>query len=179
MGRMQLQLSFASAIAPLMLLIVASAQSAGASAVSGNFNQGWQFHRFERENDVVAVEKVPAAQWQTVTLPHTARIEPRLVNDQWQGIALYRKEFSAEPSWRGKRVWLRFEAAMNIARVSVNGKEVLTHLGGYLPFVVDLSDRLRFDAPNVVTVWLDNRDNAITGPKAMHVLDFKDRKSVV
>lgn len=140
--------------------------------VSGNFNQGWQFHRFERESDEVAPAQIPAAQWQAVTLPHTARIEPRIVNDQWQGIALYRKEFAAEPSWRGKRVWLRFEAAMNIARVNVNDKEVLTHLGGYLPFVVDLSERLRFDAPNVVTVWLDNRDNAITGPKAMHVLDF-------
>ncbi|MET0532982.1 MAG: glycoside hydrolase family 2 TIM barrel-domain containing protein, partial [Steroidobacter sp.] len=107
-----------------------------------------------------------------MSLPHTARIEPRIVNDQWQGIALYRKEFTAEPSWRGKRIWLRFEAAMNIARVSVNGKEVQTHLGGYLPFVVDLSERLRFDASNVVAVWLDNRDNATTGPKAMHVLDF-------
>jgi beta-galactosidase len=78
---------------------------------------------------------------------------------------------------------------MNIACVSVNGKDGVTtameggsagnapsncqpHLGGYLPFVVDLSERLRFDAPNVVTVWLDNRDNAVTGPKAMHVLDF-------
>jgi len=146
--------------------------SAPLPEVSGNFNEDWQFHRFERETDEVASDKVPAAQWQTVTLPHTARIEPRIVNDQWQGIALYRKEFVAEPSWRGKRVWLRFDAAMNIARVSVNGKQVMTHLGGYLPFVVDLSDRLRFDAPNVVTIWLDNRDNAITGPKAMHVLDF-------
>jgi beta-galactosidase len=140
--------------------------------VSGNFNRGWRFHRFERETAEVAADQVPATAWETVTLPHTARIEPRIVNDQWQGIALYRKEFAAEPAWRGKRVWLRFEAAMNIARVSVNGKEVLTHLGGYLPFVVDLSERLRFDAPNVVSVWLDNRDNAITGPKAMHVLDF-------
>lgn len=147
-------------------------QSAPLSEVSGNFNQDWKFHRFERESDEVAADRVPSAQWQSVTLPHTARIEPRIVNDQWQGIALYRKEFTAEPSWRGKRVWLRFDAAMNIARVSVNGKEMLTHLGGYLPFVVDLSSRLHFDKPNVVTVWLDNRDNALTGPKAMHVLDF-------
>lgn len=168
---MQSQFSFTTALAALVLLSVAWTPQARAG-VSGNFNEGWQFHRFEREADVVAAEKVPAAQWEAVTLPHTARIEPRIVNDQWQGIALYRKEFTAEPAWRGKRVWLRFEAAMNIARVSVNGNEVLTHLGGYLPFVVDLSERLRFDAPNVITVWLDNRDNAITGPKALHVLDF-------
>ena len=139
-------------------------------ALSGNFNEDWQFHRFERESDEVPVDKVAA--WESVTLPHTARIEPRIVNDQWQGLSLYRKRFNAEPAWRGKQVWLRFEAAMNIARVSVNGREVLTHLGGYLPFVIDMSERLRFDAPNEITVWLDNRDNALTGPKALHVLDF-------
>lgn len=140
--------------------------------VSGNFNEGWQFHRFERESDEVPVNKVPAAAWESATLPHTARIEPRIVNDQWQGLSLYRKRFDAEPAWRGKQVWLRFEAAMNIAKVSVNGREARTHLGGYLPFVVDLSERLRFDAPNEITVWLDNRDHALTGPKALHVLDF-------
>lgn len=144
--------------------------SAPLPEMSGNFNEGWQFHRFERDSDEVPADKV--AEWASVTLPHTARIEPRIVNDQWQGLSLYRKRFNAEPGWRGKRVWLRFEAAMNIAKVSVNGREVLTHLGGYLPFVVDLSERLRFDGPNEVTVWLDNRDNALTGPKAMHVLDF-------
>lgn len=144
--------------------------SAPLSEVSGNFNEGWQFHRFDRESDEVPADKV--AEWESVTLPHTARIEPRIVNDQWQGLSLYRKRFNTEPAWRGKRVWLRFDAAMNIAKVSVNGREVLTHLGGYLPFVVDLSERLRFDAPNEISVWLDNRDNALTGPKAMHVLDF-------
>lgn len=185
---MGLRLSFASAAVLALVAWTCSAQS-GLSATPGNFNGGWQFHRFERETDEVSADKVPEAQWQAVTLPHTARIEPRIVNDQWQGIALYRKAFNADPAWRGKRVWLRFEGAMNIACVSVNGNEKSTtakdggsagdarsncepHLGGYLPFVVDLSERLRFDAPNIVTVWLDNRDNAVTGPKAMHVLDF-------
>lgn len=165
---MRLQLGLATVV----LCLIACMVEAAVPEIAGNFNGGWQFHRFERETDEVAAEKVPAAQWQPVTLPHSARIEPRIVNDQWQGIALYRKEFNADASWRGKRVWLRFDGAMNIARVSVNGKEVVTHLGGYLPFVVDLSERVRFGASNVVTVWLDNRDNAITGPKALHVLDF-------
>ncbi len=149
-----------------------SVSSAPMPEVSGNFNEGWQFHRFEVESDEVPAEQVPAAAWEAVTLPHTARIEPRVVNDQWQGLAVYRKRFNTDPAWRGKRVWLRFDAAMNVAKVRVNGREVLTHLGGYLPFVVDLSERLRTNAPNEIILWLDNRDNAITGPKALHVLDF-------
>lgn len=130
------------------------------TAARGNFNGGWEFRR------------LPAQEWEKVTLPHTAKIEPRIVNDQWQGDAEYRKRFPADNAWRGKRVWLRFEAAMNVAEVRLNGRLLTKHLGGYLPFVVDLSERLRFGEDNEITVALDNRDNKITGPKPMATLDF-------
>ncbi|WP_407676469.1 glycoside hydrolase family 2 TIM barrel-domain containing protein [Povalibacter uvarum] len=143
---------------------------AQAKSTLGNFNGNWQFHRAA---DVDAdVKSIPSSQWVEVTVPHTARIEPRIVNDQWQGIAFYRKAFAAEPSWRGKQVWLRFEGAMNVAEVRFNGRVVTTHLGGYLPFVVDLTKGLKFDAANELVVRLDNRDNAVTGPKPLKVLDF-------
>jgi beta-galactosidase len=139
----------------------------------GNFNADWDFHRFDtRPAKGFRVTDVPDSEWEKVTLPHTARIEPRIVNDQWQGDAVYRKRFAANESWRGKRVWLRFEAAMNKADVWFNGKRVTTHLGGYLPFVVDLTKRLRFDGDNEIVVWLDNRDNPVTGPKPLKILDF-------
>jgi beta-galactosidase len=130
------------------------------AAVRGNFNGDWEFR------------KLPAQEWEKVTLPHTAHVEPRIVNDQWQGKAEYRKRFRAEDAWRGKHVWLRFEAAMNVAEVRLNGRLLMRHLGGYLPFVVDLGERLRFGTDNEVTVSLDNRDNEITGPKPMKTLDF-------
>ncbi len=126
----------------------------------GSFNDDWQFRR------------LPTQEWESVSLPHTTKIEPRIVNDQWQGIAQYRKRFRAEDNWRGKRVWLRFEGAMNVAEVRLNGRLMSRHLGGYLPFVVDLSERLRFGADNEITVTLDNRDNEITGPKPLATLDF-------
>ena len=46
------------------------------------------------------------------------------------------------------------------------------HLGGYLPFVLDLSDRLRPGREHLLAVRLDNRDNPITGPKPLAQLDF-------
>ncbi len=135
----------------------------------GNFNAGWQFHRFAApETDP---RDLAPADWEEVTLPHTTRVEPRVVNDQWQGFAVYRKRFDTDPQWRGKRVWLRFEGAMNVARVSLNGKMLVEHLGGYLPFVVDLSEILQ-PGSNELIVQLDNRDNAITGPKPLKLLDF-------
>ena len=148
--------------------VIANAVMSGA----GNFNADWRFHRFETPPQRQRVEEVAESAWESVTLPHTARIEPRIVNDQWQGLAVYRKQFAADPAWRGNQVWLRFDGAMNIARVQFNGRDVATHLGGYLPFVVDLTRRMRTDAANEVVVWLDNRDSAITGPKPLEVLDF-------
>lgn len=141
-----------------------------ALAAEAPFNSGWQFHRID---DGSAPEAPPAnASWSLVSLPHTSRIEPRIVNDQWQGIAFYRRRFDAPASWRGKTVLLRFEAAMNVASVSVNGRRVTEHLGGYLPFTIDLTPHLHLGRPNEVLVRLDNRDNEITGPKPLKQLDF-------
>lgn len=127
------------------------------------FNDGWAFHR-----DGAAFDRARA---ETVTLPHTARIEPRIVNDQWQGIAWYAKRFDAPKAWRGQSVLLRFEAAMNVAEVWANGRAVATHLGGWLPFTVDLTPHLKTGGANEIRVRLDNRDNAITGPKPLKELD--------
>ena len=55
---------------------------------------------------------------------------------------------------------------------ALNGRQLATHLGGYLPFTVDLTDALNFTTTNELTVQLDNRDNAITGPKPLKILDF-------
>ncbi len=134
-----------------------------------SFNNDWQFERSDQPFDTATFAPERA---ETVTLPHTTRIEPRIVNEQWQGTAFYRKSFIAPHKWRDQSVYLRVEAAMNVAKVSVNGTEVITHLGGWLPFTIDLTPHLRFGVRNDILVRLDNRDNAITGPKPLAELDF-------
>lgn len=138
------------------------------------FNEAWRFHRVE---EGVSDEQFPEQEfddtaWDAVSLPHTARIEPLVVNDQWQGTCWYRKRFTAPAGWKGNRIWLEFEGAMNVADVWVNGSHVVQHLGGYLPFVADITDMIHRKAENVVAVRLDNRDNPVTGPKPMEQLDF-------
>jgi len=155
------------AIAALLVLILFGIAPAAAKELP--FNEGWQFVRI----DGSAPDQPPSnAQWSNVSLPHTTRIEPRIVNDQWQGIAFYSKRFDAPAEWRGKVVLLRFEGAMNVATVWLNGKQVAHHFGGYLPFTIDLTPNLRSGAPNELLVRLDNRDNRITGPKPLKDLDF-------
>ena len=133
-----------------------------------NFNQGWLF---SKSNDTLALP-LADTQWESVDLPHTANIEPLTVNDQWQGICFYQKNFTLNSNYRHKILSLQFDAAMNVADVWVNGKKAIHHMGGYLPFVVDLNSMIRFDTINTVLVRLDNRDNPITGPKPLEILDF-------
>ena len=54
----------------------------------------------------------------------------------------------------------------------MNGERILRRQGGYLPYTLDLSDKLRFGKSNRLLVHLDNRDNPVTGPKPLESLDF-------
>ncbi|WJG10089.1 sugar-binding domain-containing protein [Aliiglaciecola sp. LCG003] len=132
-----------------------------------NFNKDWLFKKSQTEQ---SAGKISAA-WQTVDLPHTPRLEPQIVNHQWQGFAWYQKTFQVPESWLDKAVLIRFEGAMNVADIWLNGEKVGGHIGGYLPFTLDLSPYLK-SGDNQIQVRLDNRDNEITGPKPLHLLDF-------
>lgn len=139
------------------------------------FNDNWHFHRVDTfaidEYSIIKQEVIPS-NWKQVSVPHTSRIEPILVNDQWQGICYYAKKFALDKNAQNKKHFIKFEAAMNVADVWVNGKHFTTHLGGYLPFTIDISDVARYNVDNIIIVRLDNKDNTITGPKPLYRLDF-------
>jgi beta-galactosidase len=116
--------------------------------------------------------------WEQATLPHTARFE-RLVTGpagsadaQWQGVCWYRRRLRPDPRAADGEILLRFEGAMNVADVWLDGQRVGGHLGGYLPFVLDLTGKLMPGRDHLLAVRLNNRDNPITGPKPLAQLDF-------
>lgn len=134
------------------------------------FNTDW---RFTRSSETLSLQQAQQLdEWELVSLPHTAKVEPKIVNDQWQGDAWYKKSIPYRRDWAGKKVILDFEAAMNEAEVWLNDEKIAHHLGGYLPFSVDLTPKLRTSGENLLYVRLDNRDNPITGPKPLEILDF-------
>jgi beta-galactosidase len=136
--------------------------------ISDNFNYGWQFYK----SPDTTLLPPSSAKWMAINLPHTANLEPLTVNNQWQGICFYTKNFTVDKHYQGKAISIQFDAAMNVADVWVNGRKTASHMGGYLPFVIDISDIVRFDTLNSILVRLDNRDNPITGPKPLKILDF-------
>ena len=117
--------------------------------------------------------QLQSANWEKVTLPHSAKIEKLTVLQQWQGLCYYKKTLVYNPAWDGKRIWLEFEGAMHLADVWVNGKHITQHAGGYTPFVIDLTPLLYRDKENEILVRLDNRDNPLIPPgKPVKELDF-------
>tara|TARA_Y100000034_G_scaffold136654_1_gene214466 strand:- start:28006 stop:30330 length:2325 start_codon:yes stop_codon:yes gene_type:complete len=137
------------------------------------FNSNWYFLMTDVEKDTTNyVTNFVKENWQQVDLPHTPKIEPRVVNDQWQGVSWYKKQFALNNDYRDKKLFLRFDGAMNIAEVWLNGKKMITHQGGYLPFTIDISKDVFYSKDNTITVKLNNEDNPITGPKPLEKLDF-------
>ncbi|MCL7754619.1 glycoside hydrolase family 2 TIM barrel-domain containing protein [Polaribacter sp. Z022] len=139
-----------------------------------NFNQDWKFIKLkETTSSDIAYSKTvfDDKSWTNVSLPHTANIEPQVVNNQWQGVSWYRKSFDVRVNPSSKKVFLELEAAMNFSKIWINGILVSEHHGGYLPVKVDISKYVN-KGKNVVAIRLDNTDNDITGPKPLKRLDF-------
>ncbi|MBN1950181.1 MAG: DUF4982 domain-containing protein [Bacteroidales bacterium] len=111
-------------------------------------------------------------QWTRISIPHTPRIEPLVVNDQWQGTCWYRKELEYKPEYKDKQLYLRFEGAMNVAEVWANNTKKIKHYGGYLPFVINITEDLIPGKKTILYVRLNNEDNEVTGPKPLKTLDF-------
>lgn len=139
-------------------------------------DDGWRFLRDDAPRG--AAPALDDGAWERVSLPHTARIEALVTDEtrgtgQWQGVCWYRIPLRLAPGEAGRKAFLHFEAAMNVAEVWLDGERVGGHRGGFLPFTIDVTGRLREDTDAVLAVRLDNRDDPVTGPKPLHLLDFQ------
>ncbi|MFV5700350.1 glycoside hydrolase family 2 TIM barrel-domain containing protein [Flavobacterium sp. XS2P12] len=127
-----------------------------------NFGFDWEFKREEKT----------ASDWEKITIPHTAKIEPLVVNNQFQGTSWYQKKFKVG-NFKNKKVFLYFEGVMQEADVWVNDQKVTNHKGGYLPFMADVTAFLKPKKDNIIKVKVNNEDNPEFLPgKPLKDLDF-------
>ncbi|MDP4955838.1 MAG: DUF4982 domain-containing protein [Crocinitomicaceae bacterium] len=123
------------------------------------FNDNWEFQA--KPTDPVSI----------VSLPHTPKLEPLVMKGQFTGEVVYRKRFDYHLQ-KGRELLIHFEGAMHTAKVVLNGFEIGNHVGGYLPFELNLTSALR-DSANVLEVFLDNREDPTIPPgKPIKDLDF-------
>lgn len=145
-----------------------------------SFNYGW---RFVLENVAGAEQpQFDDSQWRTVNVPHDFQIEqPWVAPDASEkadnsdpganirsrlssrgfkemGIGWYRKTFTPDASWKGKRVVFDFEGIMYVGDVYLNGQLVGGTDYGYVGFEIDVTNLLKYGEPNVLAVKADTRE---------------------
>jgi beta-galactosidase len=139
-----------------------------------NFNVGWRF----QTGDLKDAEKpdFDDSDWEIVSCPHTVRLMPAEGSGgrNYQGAAWYRKHFKVDKSLKDKLITIYFEAAMGKSQVYLNGKKVLEHLGGYLPFSIELTQYGVCAGDDcLIAVMTDNSDDKSYPPgKKQPALDF-------
>ncbi|MEN9743324.1 MAG: hypothetical protein RLZZ65_1129 [Bacteroidota bacterium] len=143
----------------LLLFFILFSFSAGAQINRTLFNDNWEFYL--RPTDPATI----------VNLPHTPKLEPLVMTEQFLGEVVYKKYFHYQLT-PGNKLIIEFEGAMHSARVKLNGKDIGNHVGGYLPFKLDLTSALK-DSFNLLEVVLDNREDPTIPPgKNLKELDF-------
>jgi beta-galactosidase len=154
-----------SLLLPLLLLWPAVTNALAGDRLTLNFNPDWRFIK-----DDPAGAQAPAfddSRWTVVSAPHTYNDIDTFDNwstpghrgeqIQWGGRTWYRKAFTAPAAWKGKKVFIEFEAARQVAEVYLNGERLGIAKTGFTPFGFDLTEHLKPGASNVIAVMVDNR----------------------
>lgn len=135
-------------------------------------NQGWKFHLGDPDSDFYK-NGFNDASWEEVCFPHTLQLTSihldGYLDDKTQptfhrNVGWYRKEIKIgnDPS---KKIYLEFEGAHQVTDLWVNGRHVGQHaIGGYTPFIFDISSYAKFGKENQITLLVDNRSREDVPP---------------
>ncbi|MBT3384515.1 MAG: glycoside hydrolase family 2 protein [Prolixibacteraceae bacterium] len=94
-----------------------------------------------------------------VNLPHTWNSHDAAQGYKYyQGKGIYTKNYFVDNSLFNKRLFLKFEGAQTVADVSINGKYIGQHRGGYSAFVFEITNAVNFDEENILEVKVDNSE---------------------
>ena len=163
-----------------VILLSFAAQASAEGRTIECFNFGWRFILA----DVPGAEQpqFDDSQWRTVDVPHDFQIEqPWVAPDASEkadnsdpganirsrlssrgfkemGIGWYRKTFTPDEAWKGKRVVLDFEGIMYVGDVYLNGQLIGGTDYGYVGFEIDVTKLLKYGQSNVLAVKADTRE---------------------
>jgi beta-glucuronidase len=99
------------------------------------------------------------------------------------GEVWYQRTLRVPRGWNDQRVVLRFGSATHAATVYLGEAEVVSHVGGYLPFEADVTEHVSPGEEVTVTVVVDNRlswqsippgyvEETAAGPRQRYYHDF-------
>lgn len=131
---------------------------------SSSLTNGWSFKKGDQTN-TAATELVDAG-WQTISLPHCwGWAEAQVTNKYYRGPGWYRRVLELQPE-KGKRYFLRFDAAATVADVFLNGQKLGEHRGGFGAFCFEITDALAPDGKNFLVARVSNAKEPDIAPLA-------------
>lgn len=123
-----------------------------------SLNNGWAFNRADVTN---ASEKLfNDSSWQRINIPHTWNAQDAFDDEPgfYRGAGWYRRSLTISGAADGRRYFLYFEGANQVADVFVNGQKAGRHIGGYSAFSFDITE-LVVAGKNSIAVRVDNSFN--------------------
>lgn len=115
-----------------------------------NINNNWKFTK-EKEETIV-------------NLPHTWNGTDGQDggNDYYRGVCTYEKTVKKSDMPEGEEIYLQLDGVNSTGKVKFNGKELMTHHGGYSTFRVRLDD---IKEDNLLVITADNSPNDFVYPQ--------------
>lgn len=131
-------------INPLMVphIIEQPSYACGISPLRISLNGEWNF-----KTDILS-----NGSWSRIHVPGEWTMQSYTVPDN--GEAVYRRKFSLPASWKRGEVILKCAGVYSEARVFINGRYAGMHIGGFTQFELDITPYLRYDTPNVMSVYV-------------------------
>ena len=133
---------------------------------------GWKFVKGDPYPEAKEILFNDSA-WETVGIPHCFNESDTYLNvkqgfnQPFKGTVWYRDHFKLDPSYRGRKIFIEFEGINVAAAVYVNGRFIpgnsalknqeATHVHGFIGFVVDVTDWVKFGSEeNILAVRVSN-----------------------
>lgn len=93
---------------------------------------------------------VDISAWRDVRVPDRAAGLPRAQ-------LVFKTHFFLPSDFTGKRVVLRFEGVTGAAQLWINGTAIRAHIGAFMAWTADITDRVAIGQRNVLTLEVDDR----------------------
>lgn len=133
-----------------LLLLLITHSAIHAQRVEQSLNHYWNFRLL---NDNMASTYVQ------VDLPHTWNDKDALSGkNYYRGIGDYTKNIFIPAEWAGKRIFIRFEGALNVTHLFINAKFAGEHRGGYAAFIFEITNLVDLGKENTILVRVNNAE---------------------
>lgn len=102
----------------------------------------------------------PKSRWTTIKVPGEVAMQGFAIEHDKP--FMYKKTFTVPADYNGKRIVLRFDGVYSHARLSINGKFVREHHGGFTRWETDVTESVRAGKKNEIQLEVTDRLDEIS-----------------